>query len=264
MKVTITLKYSLDEKYFVVSVKNAMRILRLFTPKKLELGISEMANRLSLPTSTVHRLVKELENEGFIIQNAKSKKYRLGLSMIYLGGIVQAHQEIYEDTVPLLSNLAKQFNLPAHICVMEHNKVVYLLREMGEQPHQLITKRGRYNDLHCTAEGLILLANKSGKIVEEILKKPLYQYTEYTVTNPSQLKSLLNDIWTKQFAIVKDMYEMGYISFAVPIQDYTGEVVSSLALIGESKYVDETQYMKIISKLQKEAKVISELLGYYP
>ncbi|WP_158582932.1 IclR family transcriptional regulator [Lysinibacillus yapensis] len=257
------MKHSLDDKYFVVSVKNALRILRQFTPKLPELGISDIAERIELPSSTVHRLVKELEIEGFLVQNSKNKKYRLGLSIITLGGIVQSHQEIYEEAKPILANLASEFLLPAHICVMEHHKVVYLLREMGEQPVKLITKSGRYNDLHCTAEGLAILAFKSQKIIQDIISKPLTKYTDYTITDPKELKKAIQQIRYKRFAIQKDTFDIGYISFAVPIQDYTGEVVSSLALIGHSKYVKESQYKEIFSRLQKEAKVISEMLGYY-
>ena len=150
----LKLKHILNEKYFVASVKNAMRILRLFSPKENEFGITDIANNLNLSKSTVHRYVKELVQEGFLIQNNLNGNYRLGLSILALGGIVQSHQEIYTDAKPILVNLANRFHLPAHICVMEHNHVVYLLREMGDRPVKLITKSGRYNDLHCTAEGL--------------------------------------------------------------------------------------------------------------
>lgn len=259
----LTLKHLLNEKYFVVSVKNAMRILKLFSPKQNELGITEMAKDLHLSKSTVHRYVKELVQEGFLIQNKENGNYRLGLSILALGGIVKSHKEIYIDAKPILIKLANRFHLPAHICVMEHNHVVYLLREMGDRPVKLITKSGRYNDLHCTAEGLSILAFKSKDIIENVITQPLKKYTNYTNTDPAILRQQILKIHYDQYAVTKDTYAVGFISFAVPIQDYTGDVVSSLALIGESKNVDEKQYDEIIKVLQKSAKKISELLGYY-
>lgn len=257
------MKHSLNEQYFIISVKNAMRILRLFTPKEPEFGITEITKRLSLPKGTVHRYVKELVQEGFLVQNTSNDLYRLGLSILALGGIVQSHKEAYEDAKPILVDLASRFNLPAHICVMEHNKVVYLLREMSELSMKLVTKSGRHNDLHCTAEGLAILAFKSRAIIENVTSQPLKKYTEFTVISPIQLRQVINQIHYDQFAITKDTYAVGFISFAVPIKDYSGDVVSSLALIGESKYIHESQYDEIIAVLQKNAKEISEMLGYY-
>lgn len=263
MKRMLTLKHSLNEKYFVASVKNAMRILRLFTPRQYEFGISEMAEKLKLSKSTVHRYVKELVQEGFLVQNKSNGHYRLGLSNLALGGIVQLNKEIYTDAIPILTKLANRFHLPAHICVMEHDHVVYLLREMGDQPVKLITKSGRYNDLHCTAEGLVILAHKNKDIIDNVLTQSLKKYTKYTMTDPELLKQQILQIQYDQYAITKDMYAIGFVSLAVPIRDYTGEVVSSLALIGESKNADKHQYDEIRKELQSSAKKISELLGYY-
>lgn len=259
----LTLKHLFNEKYLVASVKNAVRILRLFTPKQNELGITELSKHLGLPKSNVHRYVRELVREGFLIQNKLNGYYRLGPSNLSLGGIVQLNKETYADAKPILAKLANRFHLPAHICVMEHNHVVYLLREMGDKPVKLITKSGRHNDLHCTAEGLVILAFKSKDIIDNVLTQSLKMYTKYTITDPSLLKQKILKIHRDQYAITEDMYADGFISLAAPIQDYTGEVVSSLSLIGESKNVNKSELDEIIKEVQKSAKKISELLGYY-
>lgn len=257
------MKYSLNEDLFVKSVKRAIQILRLYTPNRSELGIKEMASLLDLSTSTVHRFVKELQRERFLIQNPYTKKYRLGLSVISLGGITQLHQEIYEEANLILKNLANQFNLPAHICVMEYNRVVYLLVESGDTTTKFITKKGCFNDIYCTAEGLAILAFKSKPIIDYIVNKNLKAYTPYTIIDPKELKTLIQQVRYNRFSITKDMYAIGHISLAVPIQNYSGEVISSLALIGESKQIKDTQYPKIISELKIAAREISKILGYY-
>ena len=110
---------------------------------------------------------------------------------------------------------------------------------------------------------LAILAFKNKNIIENVLTQTLKKYTEDTITDPEILRKQILQIHYDQYAVTKDTYAAGFISFAAPIQDYTGEVVSSLALIGESKNVQENQYDEIIEVLQKSAKKISELLGYY-
>lgn len=257
------MKLSLNEKYFIQSVKNALRILKLFTPKSPQLSVTEIAQLLQLPKSTVHRLLKELVVEGFLIQEKKSLKYQLGLSVLALGGVVHSHKEIYQEALPHLKELAERFGLPVHICVMEQQHVVYLIREMGGVQMKLVTKSGRRNDLHCTAEGLAILAFKSRKTIDEAILKPLKKYTPYTLTDAELLRQEILNIHYDKFAITKNTFAIGFSSYAAPIQDYTGEVVSSLAIITENNYIDANREEELIAAIRKTAKEISELLGYY-
>jgi len=252
-----------NEKSIVHSVKNAMRILRLFTPKQSELGITEIAEQLRLSKSSVHRYVQTLAREGFLVRNDKTGEYRLGLSLLTLGGIAQTYKEIYADAVPYLQRLAERFRMPAHLCIMENRHVFYLLREMGGSSIKLVTKSGRYNDLHCTAEGLVILAFKSADTIGSILNKPMTSYTAFTVTDPEQLERQLSQIRSDRYAITRDTYAVGYTSIAVPIQDDRGEVVSSLALIGETRQVDAEREGILLDELRQNAKEIAKLLGYY-
>lgn len=257
------MKHALDEKYFVQSVKNALKILKLFTPKTPQLSVTEISKTIDLPKSTTHRLIKELVIEGFLRQDEKNSKYMLGFSILGLGGVVRSHKELYKEAQPLLKDLVDRFQLPVHICVMEQRNVVYLMREMGDIPMKLVTKSGRTNDLHCTAEGLAILAFKSKKIIDSVIKQPLKKYTPYTLTEFEPLRKEILKVHYENFAITKDTFAIGYSSYAAPIQDYTGEVVSSLAIIAKNKYFDKQIEEEMIEAIKHTAKEISELLGYY-
>src|SRR6476646_6279464 len=50
----------------VSSVDNALRILRSFSYSEPTLGVSELARRLGLGKSTVHRLLQALVRQGFV------------------------------------------------------------------------------------------------------------------------------------------------------------------------------------------------------
>ena len=53
-----------NQDYLLNSVKNAMRILRLFSLESPELGVTEIALKLGLSKSTAHRLITTLAKEG--------------------------------------------------------------------------------------------------------------------------------------------------------------------------------------------------------
>ena len=57
------------------SVTTAIHLLKTFTEEDTELGISELAKRLNVAKSTVHRLAGTLLEEGLLQQNPENGRY---------------------------------------------------------------------------------------------------------------------------------------------------------------------------------------------
>lgn len=70
------------------SVRNALRILKSFSTFEPTKRVQELSESLGLAKSTVSRLLATLASEGFVIKDEKTKAYRLGLSVLTLGGII--------------------------------------------------------------------------------------------------------------------------------------------------------------------------------
>ncbi|MES6927201.1 helix-turn-helix domain-containing protein, partial [Cutibacterium acnes] len=67
-----------DGKHTVRAVARALDILLVFT-EHTSLGLTEIADKVGLHKSTVHRLLASLEGKGFLIRDTATEKYRLGL-----------------------------------------------------------------------------------------------------------------------------------------------------------------------------------------
>ncbi len=245
------------------SVTNALRILRLFTPKQKEFSFTDIATQTNLPKSSAHRLISTLVDEGFLSKNPRTNHYRLGLAILSLGGIIFSHRELYKEALPIVQQLSNTLNESAHICLMEQMEVVYLFRVESSHPDRLLTQIGRKNPLHCTSEGLCIIAFQSEETIEQFLKADLYRYTSATLTNHDELYSLLSDIRKKNYCLLKDTYYENYTSIAAPIRDHTSTVVSSLSVVGHSSRITEKEYEKFILEIKRAAHQISEHLGYY-
>ena len=75
----------------VPAVDRAMRILNAFKDSQLEYGISELSQTLDINKSTVHGIVQTLSEYRMLEQDPNTRKYRLGPSLIELGGLVHIH-----------------------------------------------------------------------------------------------------------------------------------------------------------------------------
>src|SRR5262245_34827334 len=90
------------------SVGNAARLLKVFLSRERELGVSELARRLGLGKSTVHRLLATLASEGLIEQDPRTGGYRLGIVMFELGEAVRVHMDLHAATGPVLAALREE------------------------------------------------------------------------------------------------------------------------------------------------------------
>ena len=54
------------------TVRNAARLLKVFRSREADLGVSELARRLGLGKSTVHRMLTTLVAEGLIEQDRRT------------------------------------------------------------------------------------------------------------------------------------------------------------------------------------------------
>ena len=69
----------------IQSIERAAAILRELAGGPRRLGVSELSERLGLAKGTIHGLLRTLQAEGFVEQDADSGKYQLGAALLQLG-----------------------------------------------------------------------------------------------------------------------------------------------------------------------------------
>src|SRR5260370_23462707 len=84
------------------SVAAAIRVLKVFSEQEPEIGISNLAKRMGLAKSTVHRLATTLVSEGLLEQNEENGRYRLGIQLFTLGALVRRRIDVSKQAVPFL------------------------------------------------------------------------------------------------------------------------------------------------------------------
>src|ERR1051325_3591806 len=87
----------LVEKGRLSSVATSVRLLKAFSEEQVEIGISDLAKRLGVAKSTVHRLAVTLVADGMLEQNPDTGKYRLGLSLFRLGSLVRRRMNVSNE-----------------------------------------------------------------------------------------------------------------------------------------------------------------------
>ena len=213
------------------TVRNAARLLKVFRSREADLGVSELARRLGLGKSTVHRMLTTLVAEGLIEQNPRTGGYRLGIVMFELGQAVRVHMDLHAAVGPVLGELRAQTGESSQVGVLDGHEVVYVDRMESAHSLRLFTETGRRVPVHCTSSGKVLLAYLPEVRRQAVLRAaPLEALTPHTITDRSQLAAELDRVRRRGWAEAVNEREVGVASIAAPVRDISGEVVAAISI----------------------------------
>lgn len=250
------MRYPAINKKRISSMRNALRLLSLFTMDEPELNLSQLAGKLEVGLSTAYRLTNTLIYEGFIIKDPHTKCYRLATSILGMGTTIISQIDICHIAMPILEKLVSETGETAHLSILKGNQVVYLHKVESNHPVHLLSHTGKQNPFHCTSSGQVILAYQQESKIEKVLDMGLASYTTKTITSEKKMRKLLSTIRNQGFAISKEEMHEGVISIAAPITDIAGNVIASLSIAGPTSRISSLKIpilVKVVKKLAKDA-----------
>jgi DNA-binding IclR family transcriptional regulator len=108
----------------------------------------------------------------------------------------------------------------------------------------------------------VILAYQSEEIIARVLQSELYPYGPNTITDPEKLRQKLMEIRRAGYSIAIDELHEGVVSIAVPLKDYTGEVVAAISVVGPKQRMPDHKFPEYIRSLALAGQKLSAQLGY--
>jgi DNA-binding IclR family transcriptional regulator len=249
--------------YIIRSVSHALDVIEQFYGDSDELGVTELSKRLKLHKNNIFRLLATLESRGYIEQNKATENYRLGVRSLQLGQAYVGRMGLLRQARPIMESLVKQCRESAYVAVSRRGGMVPLESVDADHPIRLASLIGETLPLHCTAAGKAHLAFESEDELKTRLPDGLKKYTASTITERQALVQQLRAVVEKGYAVDTGEYVEDVRSIAVPIKDYTGHVVGTLAVSGPSYRLPNERLQKEMAPLVvKAGGELSSRLGY--
>src|SRR4051794_4623038 len=244
------------------SVASSIRLLKAFSEEQVEIGISDLAKRLGVAKSTVHRLAVTLVADGMLEQNPDTGKYRLGLSLFRLGSLVRQRMNISNEGRSLLRELREKVDETVHCAVLDGAEIMYVFNLEGTQAIRMRADIGVRKPAYCTAEGQVLLAYQSPEFVERVIARGMPARTPQTITDPEALKKVLEGIRARGYAIEDEESEIGMRCIAAPLLNDAGEVVAAVGVAGPVTRLSKKALSGYLPHVMETAAAISARLGH--
>src|ERR1700759_4096725 len=202
-------------------------IMEAFNGGQQVLSLADLNKRTRLPKSTLHRLVDQLCQVGWL--EREHGGYRVGLRMFELGTLAVEGNRFHEAAFPHLQSLASRTGLAAQPAILDHTEVVYLERILVG-PIRLPTRRGGRKPAYCTALGKALAAYDEDAI-HELISAPMPRKTAKTITEPVALSAELKRVREAGVAYDRGEAYEELVCVAAPIRS-SGHAIGAVSVTG--------------------------------
>jgi IclR family KDG regulon transcriptional repressor len=247
----------------VQAVDRALAILEALAESDRTVGLVELAARVRLHPSTVHRLLSSLARRGFAVQDPESGRYRLGIRAFQVGTAAIQQVELRDVARPHLRWLMEATQETANLAVLMDGEVVYIDQVESRNLVRMFTRVGRRVPAHCTGVGKVLLAGLGDReALSLVAASGLPRFTPHTIVDSRHLLRVLRKVREMGFALDNEEREVGVRCVAAPVQDHEGRVVAAVSISGPSSRITDDRMPQLIAAVRTATAAISRDLGW--
>ncbi len=210
------------------STSRVLDILEQLALRKEGMTLTELAQLLSAPKSSLFPIIHTMEQRGFLISDASSR-YRIG-PHAYLTGMN------YENPVPMHSiiqekmrEIVAQCQETCHLGILAGPDVLYVAKIDSPLPIALRSKVGNRLPAYCTGVGKALIYPLSMAQLQALYPNGLTRYTSNTLTDIHKLYLELQEVKKTGFAYEYSEVTEGVQCIAVPLKR-NGQILASLSI----------------------------------
>lgn len=243
-----------------MSAEKTLEILDLFSYTNRNFTVSEIAEGIDQPRSSVYRYVRLLKERGFLREHPPGY-YSLGYKFLKYYRIIKMDTNLSLVAEEPMKRLTKKFNETTMLLVYSNLQTVCLSTVNSNNKIKVTSEPGEIVPLYAGGSSKALLAFLDEEIVEELYNNTeIVQYTDKTITSLSKMKAHLAEIREKGFASSSgELYE-GVVGYGVPIYDSDNHAIASLSISGLKERMESLDENELVDELKKAAKEIQEYL----
>jgi DNA-binding IclR family transcriptional regulator len=212
----------------IASVGRAVALLDELRDSEEELGVNELARRISVNASTASRLLATLEAAGLVQRGeGPNRPYGLGLGLVTLADRVLARLDLRALARPLLARLMEGTGETATLSVPGEKEAITVDFVPSQASVVSMARLGRPSVAHATAVGKVMLAFGGGPLPRE---RDLHALTPRTITDRADLAGEVRNVRRLGYGTVFGEREPDVNAIAAPVFDRDGALAAIVGL----------------------------------
>lgn len=251
-------------RYVVRVVTRALDVLETLRDAQRPLSLQEISSRLGLVKSSGFRLLRTLEERGYVERADHDGRYSLGPEFLTFAQGSVAYRPLRDVARPHMERLLQRFGETVNLGVLRGTEVLYL--EMLESAHafRMTARVGADSPAHSTALGKAIAAHLTPDDLAALLSSQvLVALTPQTITSPFAWRRELARTRARGYAEDNGETEPEASCLAAPIFGADDRVVAAISLSGPTSRIRALK-PKAVHALMASCRAISRALQTNP
>ena len=245
------------------SVTKAIRLLNALASDPAPLGVSELGRQLDMDKASVSRMLRTLEQAGFVSQDSQSQRYGLGVALVAMGHKALKRVELRGAARPSLEALVEITGECSHTSILVANRSFYLDQVVPARGVSVDSPIGTLAPLHCTALGKAMLAFQEKETFDRIFAGLDFEpFTRRTIVDSATFSNNLADIRRTGIAYDDEEFSVGVRCLAAPVFTHDGRVCGAIGVSGPSPRATDNKMLEWEDAIRREADAVSARMGF--
>jgi len=235
-------------------LEKAVQVIDLLGRASGPVRLGAIAESMSVPKSTAHRLLSELTAHG-LVRRAGDGEYALGYRLVQWGHLADRSVGLRHIAEPVMTRLRDQVRESVHLYVTEEDHRVCVLSAEGPHTLRPVAVLGRPMPIGFGAAGKLLYAY-ADESVQRRVAASLPEHRGHLLPDAAERAAIRE----RRFAVSVSEMEDGLSALATPIIT-PGGVSGALAIASTTARMPESRYEEIRELLVEAAAEIAAALG---
>lgn len=246
-----------------------LRLLRFIMQQPTgTVSVREAASALSMPPSSVHRLLAMLAEEKVLRQDPRSQHYALSLDVYRIAQIVAAHTPLRAIALRHMRALVDACDEAAFFSLYDPGRRQMISVASVDSSHALryVVETDRWKPVHVGASGLAIMAFlPAAERAAIIAATGLQAVTPRSITDPQALEAVLAQVRARSYARTTGQRIVGAVGIAVPVFGPDGAVLGDVGLtIPEQRFEPAAEAVLAGQLSACAASIMREIGGRVP
>ncbi|EKO3908131.1 IclR family transcriptional regulator [Vibrio fluvialis] len=210
------------------AVSRIVEIIGESTKREQPVAVSELIYHSDIAKPTYHRLVQQLDEEGFLTTDQRGNLYP-GAALRNIALNLAGNNTQRAQLQAILHGLSRRIDETCGIAVPDGDAMVYQERIETNWPLRIVLPVGMRTPVWATASGKLLLSTLNKAQRDRLFERtPIEPLAKNTHRDRESLEAELRQIRSQQVSVDNEEFIDGLVAVAIPLFSPQGKLLASL------------------------------------
>lgn len=226
----------------VKSIDFACRLLEVLSRRDSS-ALKDLSDDTCTTPAKVHRYLSSLVRGGLVDRDPVTRRYALGPLAFQIGLRSMRAQDSLESAVKVQAVLRDRLDETTVLCVWSDQGPTVIHVEESSKPILMTIRVGAILPVLSTATGLVFAAYLPTALTQQLINVELLHRNRQAseVRSAKDVRTLLASVRRQGFAVNNENLMPGVCAFAIPMLDFSGQLVAVLSVITREQLTNQSK-----------------------